>query len=333
MQANPTFVYAVLRSQKRFHALRDFVEEGGQSEIDRMAAVRKQAEEDSRIRSPTGRQPSMDSMRSPAKRPPSLSDVPEEGGTFAIGEEDDSDSDGTETRSTTRSTAAPSLHSREHSRAPSIAESVEDAVPLQLRGMSEKARGKLPAGQDTFTRHSSSASLNTLAITTTLSMTGTFEPDFDWMLTWLPDLPMQTVLTLIDQLNAKLPPQVISSASACIQTIRSTEVTDLERDPVRVHLFEWSPLSLGWYESLLWSFIFSFEVQTSGGGPGLWKGTQIRLFRVHEIVPAGPSLTQPLGAVDAVGSMLTKKIGSLNFGALQQRATGNGGSPQRMRDV
>lgn len=296
-----------------------------------MATLRKQAEEESRIRSPTRRAPSMDSIRSPTRKPPSLSDVPEEGGTFAIGEEDESDSEGTETRPT----PAPSIHSREHSRAPSIAESVEDAVPLQLRGMSEKARGKLPAGQDTFSRHSSSASLSTLAITTTLSPAGTFEPDFDWMLTWLPDLPMQTMLTLIEQLNAKLPPHIVSSASACIQTLRRTEVEDLERSPVRVHLFEWSPLSLGWYESLLWSFIFSFEVQTIGGGPGLWKGTQIRLFRVHEMAPSGPTISSPAGAVDMMGSMLTKKIGSLNLRALQQPLSGATGtpSPQSMRDV
>jgi len=320
----------VLRSQKRFFALRDFVEEGGQSELDRLATLRKIAEEESHMRSPSRRAPSMDSMRSPTKRPSSLSDVPEEGGMFAIGEEDDSEPEDTETKAT------PTTRSREHSRAPSIAsiaESVEDAVPLQLRGMSEKARGKLPAGQDTFTRHSSSTSLNALAITTSFSNAGSFEPDFDWMLTWLPDLPMQTILTLVEQLNTKLPTHVIASAAACIETIRKTEVEDLERSPVRVHLFEWSPLSLGWYESLLWSFIFSFEVQTSRGGPGLWKGTGISLFRVHEIAPQGPTLMAPQGAVDAVGSMLTKKIGSLNLRSLQQQTGIGGTTPQRMRDV
>jgi len=331
MKANPTFIYAVVRSQKRFHALRDFIEEGGQSELDNIAAARKQAEEETRIRSPLMRQ-SMESMRSPTRRPPSLRDVPEEGGNFSIGE-DDSDDEGTETRST----PAPSISSRNHSRAPSIAsiaETVEDAVPLQLRGMSEKARGKLPAGQDTFSRHSSSASLSSLAITTTQSYPGMFEPDFDWMLTWLPDLPMQTILTLIDQLNTKLPPHVIGSASACIQAIRRTEIQDLERSPVRVHLFEWSPLSLGWYESLLWSFIFSFEVQTAKGGPGVWKGTQIRLFKVHEMAPQGPTFMAPQGAVDAVGSTLLSKMQGLNLRGLQQSVTeAIGNQPMRTRDM
>lgn len=50
------------------------------------------------------------------------------------------------------------------------------------------------------------------------------------------------------------------------------------------------------------------------GAPGIWKGTNIRLFRVQETAREGPTLMQPQGAVDAVGSSLVKKIGNLNLG-------------------
>lgn len=83
----------------------------------------------------------MDSIRSPTTshhRTPSLSDVPEDG-TFAIGDDEDEESDGDHP-----STPTESAPSKQPSRASSVSSSVDDAVPTQLRGMSEKARGKMP---------------------------------------------------------------------------------------------------------------------------------------------------------------------------------------------
>lgn len=81
-------------------------------------------------------------MRSPSishpRGAPALSNVPEED-TFAIGDDDDEDSDGEE-----RATPAASPPTDHPSRASSISSSIDDTVPTQLRGMSEKARGKMP---------------------------------------------------------------------------------------------------------------------------------------------------------------------------------------------
>jgi hypothetical protein len=65
--------------------------------------------------------------------------VPEEEGTFAIGDDDDEDTDDDH-----RPTPAESTPTDQPSRASSVSSSVDDAVPTQLRGMSEKARGKMP---------------------------------------------------------------------------------------------------------------------------------------------------------------------------------------------
>lgn len=115
-----------------------------------------------------------------------------------------------------------------------------------------------------------------------------------------------------------------------------------EAPPPRVHAFEWSALSLGWYESLLWSFIFSSEMvvgSASGATPGsvgVWNGTSIKLFKVQEAAAQGPTLLAPRGAVDAVGSNLVQRIGNLG---LRARGTGgahetpNSSRPPSMREV
>ena len=151
---------------------------------------------------------------------------------------------------------------------------------------------------------------------------------------WLAELPLHTTLTAIDALLPQLPNQTASgTTSTAIASIRSAPnplTTNTDPNPIRVHLLEWSPLSLGWYESLLWSFIFSTEMTVMKGAPGTWRGTHIKLFRVQEMPEAGPSLMQPQGAVDAVGSSLVKKIGSLGLG---QGLTQTRASNPRMRDV
>lgn len=92
-----------------------------------------------------------------------------------------------------------------------------------------------------------------------------------------------------------------------------------EPAPARVHSFEWSALSMGWYESLVWGFIFSSEMvvgTASGATPGtvgVWNGTSIKLFKVQEAAVQGPTLLAPKGAVDAVGSNLVQRIGNLSL--------------------
>lgn len=167
------FVFAILRAHKRFYGLRDFAVEGGQSELDRQAARRKQEAEMPDNRMTQHRNSSMDSIRSPTSvRAPSLSDVPEEGGAFAIGDDEDSDDE-----QMTRPT--PPASSR-NSRATSIAESAEDALPSQMGGMSEKARGKMPASTSSFSRVTSNASIASIAVSN-YNMGGRFEPSAGWV--------------------------------------------------------------------------------------------------------------------------------------------------------
>jgi hypothetical protein len=134
---------------------------------------------------------------------------------------------------------------------------------------------------------------------------------------------------LISELAPKLPSSSDSSNTAeALAIVRDTEVPGIEPSPVRVHLFEWSPLSLGWYESLLWGFVFASEMTVAKGTAGVWNNTSIRLFKVQEAAAQAPSLLAPRGAVDAVGSNLVQRIGNLNLrGQTQRGGAGTPGAP------
>ncbi|KAI1342254.1 high-temperature-induced dauer-formation protein-domain-containing protein [Xylariaceae sp. FL0016] len=326
-QQNPHFIYLVLKNKKRFEALRSFTLESGQEELQRRARQRKESGQSNDPFDTISRRSSVDSLRSPTSaqpKTPTLSNVPEEDATFAIGDdEDDSDEDD-------RPTPAQSSPSENPSRASSVAD-VEDAVPTQLKGMSEKARGKMPAGVPAFSRQSSTTSLSSYAAAGGPTV-GAFEPSAHWIESWLPELPLHTILTVIQQLSALINRQGSSddsASSAMFKAIKEAELVGVEPSPVRVHSFEWSPLALGWYESLVWSFVFASEMQVAKGTVGIWNGTAIKLFKVQETAPEGPTLTSPRGAVDAVGSNIVSRIGSINLRGGPASPSSPGLPPQR----
>jgi hypothetical protein len=171
---NPNLVYAIVRSRKKFQALRNFTLESGQEELERQNQARKEGEELSRTNS-------IDSLRSPTvPRTPTLGDVPEEDSAFAIGDDDDSDADESRPSEPPHSPVqSPQGASRSASIA-SIASSVDESVPLQLRGMSEKARGKMPVGQPAFSRQNSMTSLHSVA-GPALATNEFFTPSVQWV--------------------------------------------------------------------------------------------------------------------------------------------------------
>ncbi|KAL8677191.1 MAG: hypothetical protein Q9186_006367 [Xanthomendoza sp. 1 TL-2023] len=302
--SNRIFVRTLLKARKRFEALRSFTLESGREEIERLSRQRKESADGADdLNSPTrsNRTGSFDTMRSPQSvRTPSLSNVPEEGGTFTIGDDDDSEEEDEREPLATPSQSSPS---NQNSHTPSRSSSMDEPLPTQLRGMSEKARGKMPATQTAFSRHSSSTSLNSHA-TAIMSPAVGFNPSPLWIESWLPTLPLHTILTLLassSNTSSGIPPKSLPSA--------------IDPSPPRVHLFSWTPMALGWYESLLWGFIFTSEMMVQKGTVGVWNGTNIRLFKVEQAAASGPSLMKPMGAVDAVGSNLVQRIGRMGVRA------------------
>ncbi|KAK6439333.1 hypothetical protein LTR95_004458 [Oleoguttula sp. CCFEE 5521] len=318
-ESNRRFVEIIARSHQRFEALRDFTVNGALAEVDRMAQERKGR--NSGIMSPLRRvstdRPSVDGARSPNgnSRQTSLGNVPEHS-AFTIGEDEDDDDD-----DMTRPTA-PQSHVRG-----SRASSVDDAVPVQSRSMSEKARGKLPVGQGSFSRETSrNASTTSLAsmtpaTPTTLSsgMPSTFTPTPGWLETWLPHLPLHTILTVIaaehdrDPTLRRRPFSSTTSIPTLPAASLSSPLTDLPAPP-KVQHFHWSPLALGWYLSMLWGFIYAADGLNNPGSNGLWAGTHVKLFLVERRADGGVSLRRPKGAVDAVGGEIARRVAGLGFG-------------------
>lgn len=356
-KSNPNLIYVALRSCRRIEALRAFTLEGGQQELEKAARKRKEGVEAEPL-SRLSRTSTIDTTTHTDSQP----QTPVDDSAFAIGDDDDSDDD--------EPHPTPSQSSTRDSRAPSVASSsAEDALPMQLRGLSEKARGKMPAGSNSFSRTNSMASLQ-MATSTSFFATP------EWLESWLPDLPLHTLLTLIKVLSPRLPStqspaddtsQAANSSlrqfiTAIPESADHPQIAAILSSPstIRVHLFEWSTLSLGWYTSVLWSLIYTAEMhiapapsttasqitntvtgsQSVGIGPiGVWNGTQVKLFQVStEGKRQGPSLSAPRGAVDAVGTRLVDGVKGLNFGGLMGRVTGGAsptiGNEQRsMREV
>lgn len=325
-------------------ALRSFTLESGREEIERRHRLRKEGQGDPTDLSES-RRGSVDSLRSPVssqQQTSNLGDVPEE--AFAIGDDEDEDTDNEQ-----QPTPAASTTRDAPSRASSVSSSVDDAVPTQLRGMSEKARGKMPgnmpfslltylltslAGMPTFSRQNSTTSLGGYSAAGYLS-NGGFDPTPQWIESWLPELPLHTILTLISQLSphiSSLQSPTDHPSASVLRTIQTAQVRGIDPSPIRIQYFEWSPLSLGWYESLLWSFVFVSEIQVQRGTVGVWNGTNIKLFRVESVAASGPTLSSPRGAVDAVGSNIVSRIGSINIrgvtGGEQAAQVPSGGASQ-----
>ncbi|KAF9891265.1 hypothetical protein FE257_004829 [Aspergillus nanangensis] len=340
---NSFLVYAILKYKHRFEAVREFTLESGQQEIERQNERRKAESTSQELLSSPILSASEDDAHVPSGARSPLGRIPEENSPFAIGDED---SDDERENHKTPSQASPSVQS---SRRPSISSIVDDSVPLQLRGMSEKARGKMPAGQPSFSRQNSMTSQSSMSAALLTSPSG-FIPTVGWLESWLLELPLHTVLTIISAIYPQVPDTVLHSASSPeARTLIANLPTFVEEPTIhniitepsapRVHSFEWSALSMGWYESLLWGFIFQSEMvvgSATGATPGtvgVWNGTGIKLFRVQEAAAQGPTLLAPKGAVDAVGSNLVQRIGNLSLRRTSTQEPQGGSRPSSIREV
>lgn len=166
-----------MKYRKRFEAVRSFTLESGQQEVERQNERKKAKNSFDSVASPTPSQSSEDLHASSDARSP-LSRIPEENSPFAIGGDDDSDDEQEQEQEQDGRSTAP--QSTQTSRRPSASSTVDESVPLQLRGMSEKARGKMPAGQPTFSRQNSMTSQSSLTITLAMSSSG-FVPTAAWV--------------------------------------------------------------------------------------------------------------------------------------------------------
>lgn len=318
---NMYLIATILKNRKRIENLRNFTLEAGLEEMQRSIRRRKETGSNTETAGGASARTSIESTRS--AKSPQIAQQSVDDDTFAIGDDDDSDEE-------PQPTPAPSSTGDDVSRASSVV-AAEDDLPTQLPAMSEKARGKMPAVSRAFSRQNSTSSMGSFSAAAQ-SQGGHFEPTSQWIDSWLPELPLHTLLTIIQQLSAVLPRQTQQlrdlPALDVARKIQHVDIVGIEPSPIKLQSFEWNQLSLGWYESLLWGIIFASEMQISRGALGIWSGTAVKLFRVQEAAPSAPSLTSPRGAVDAVGSNIVSRIGQINIRGAQAPAPEPPSSPR-----
>jgi hypothetical protein len=155
--------------------VRAFTLESGQQEIERQNEKRKVNSASAVAVSPTFSQ-SEDDLHTPSGARSPLTRIPEENSPFAIGG-DDSDNEHEEEGAQTPSQSSPSAQT---SRRPSVASTTDDNGVQQVRAMSEKARGKKPAGHPPFSRQNSMTSQTSMSALFTPSASG-FTPTVPWV--------------------------------------------------------------------------------------------------------------------------------------------------------
>lgn len=205
----------------------------------------------------------------------------------------------------------------------------------------KKDKGKGVSGK--YASGVTSPTLSSGPTTTEFFNQGPFTPTLEWTSSWLPSLPLYTILSTIKHLKeiipyfasqephsleSKLDPGKVIESISRVKSIPG--VTFYTKDTLPAEFvpvnFVWTNNSLGWYESILWGCIFQAEckVTTSEGNMmmnsvhssspvGVWNSTAIRLFRLQETAPRGPSLLRPKGAVDAMADTVIQKIGKLRI--------------------
>ncbi|KNG84629.1 hypothetical protein ANOM_006164 [Aspergillus nomiae NRRL 13137] len=318
---NSFLVYAILKHRRRFEAVREFTLESGQQEIERQNERRKS--EGDFVSSPVLSASEDDPHTASGARSP-LGRIPEEHSPFAIGG-DDSDDEREEQKTPAQS--SPSVQS---SRRPSISSAVDESVPLQLRGMSEKARGKMPAGQPSFSRQNSMTSQSSMSAAFPTAPNG-FTPTVAWLESWLPDLPLHTILTIISAIMPHIPESALQSTSSQEARTLITNLPSFAEEPMIQSIISEPPPTR----------VHSFECEmvvgsASGATPGtvgVWNGTGIKLFKVQEAAAQGPTLLAPKGAVDAVGSNLVQRIGNLSLRRASTQDSQNSSRAPSVREV
>jgi hypothetical protein len=129
---------------------------------------------------------------------------------------------------------------------------------------------------------------------------------------------IQVINQLEPDISALLSSLATPSTRPVLDHLRKAEITGLEPATVETETFHWTNQAIVWYKSFLWGQIFSSEMDLQGGTVGVWKDTQVRLFRVQQD-KAGEGLrgmARDMSAhkVDQMARGVLERLGSVNLG-------------------
>ena len=95
-----------------------------------------------------------------------------------------------------------------------------------------------------------------------------------------------SIIQVINQLEPPISALISSlptpSTKPVLEHLRNAQITGLNPSPIEMESFSWTVQAIVWYKSFLWGQIFSSEMDLQGGAVGVWKDTNVQLFRVQQ---------------------------------------------------
>ncbi|RUS19921.1 high-temperature-induced dauer-formation protein-domain-containing protein [Endogone sp. FLAS-F59071] len=324
---NAHFIYAIVRAHTKFEDLRDFSLAKGLAEIER---VRLAKEEKRRLALLAAEQQKIQAAE----------DVAEDGAVKSLLSHAETNDEGEPVEPLDGKTTLAHVEEQGEQQAgplspdvPGSPMSLEPSRSIEELGpLSEKARGKLP--ENTPVRPFSSSSSSITGATDRRRSTSSlvpphqgvvtvgkngFVPTEDWVSTWLPKLPLATVLTLLNHLVPQVEDlcstQSLTTDGQVLEFLRSATLVGIVPPPhsVQVRRFLWGEALVIWFRSLLWGQAYVASLASFG----VWNGTNIKLFQIKHANPL-PTATQ------STQSQSQSQSQSHTQGSLQANAGGAG---------
>jgi len=128
---------------------------------------------------------------------------------------------------------------------------------------------------------------------------------------------MQVINQLEPAISALLSSLPAPSTRPVFEHLRNAQIIGLEPSPVETESFNWTLQAIVWYKSFLWGQIFSSEMDIQGGTVGVWKDTQVRLFRVQQDKQGeglrGMARDMSAHKVDQMARGVLERVGKINL--------------------
>ena len=133
-----------------------------------------------------------------------------------------------------------------------------------------------------------------------------------------------SIIAVVNQLEPPITSLLSSlptpSTRPVLDHLRTATLTNIHPSPLETEPFVWTVQAIVWYKSFLWGQIFGAECDLAGGALGVWKDTQVRLFKVQKDMSGGEGLrgmARDIGAnkVDRMARGVLERLGSVNLGS------------------
>ncbi|KAI9026658.1 high-temperature-induced dauer-formation protein-domain-containing protein [Phycomyces nitens] len=271
---NPNFVYAIVRNHAKFEKLRDLSFTSALAEMERLRQLKE-----SKIQS--NQEVEENKLAEKAK------DISED-----IKKQGDVDGDS----GTTKDIQA------------NLEDDSEGLQPQSARLLSQDL-SESPESQESPARSPQREGSIASTISTPSVLPGAkhgFTPTEEWWSRWHSQLPLQTILLLLEQLvpqvEAKCAAESLTTDAQVLEFLRQITLVGIlpHPQPIFIRKFQWGEALFIWFRSMLWGQAYISSI--SEYSP--WNGTQVKLFQIKQQLapPTHQQLHQQIQSSESAAS-------------------------------